>query len=751
MYNALFADGENEDEWRVASEKCLHPIVEELCFSGSLVRDELNQFLANTDLQHLPRLRKIAAQFLFTPITERWVEGLHAQTRHSLRRSGPRAGPSKIVFDSIMPEVKQRVASEPELLDQLAQCWSAVNGPLKAVQQVGLANHPTVKELLRAHGVNGVNRKHVGRLVDLTFHCDPESHYQPLPKEEFSYASWVTNRHCLPQLRRPDTADVADMVWCRAAFQHFKTWASETTEQTLKRPVFSLGPFRNSTQSQHFLALQAVAAPNRSHPQHDEDWNLTPVNVAPSQHTAPTYVPDRLLSMVFFQVVQFEPGRLHLPAGLPQVLPKDSVLVGMLPVLDVDRHEHTITLGFEVSPRGGAENVFILSAKWLDRENLDTLRHWEPVSQGIQFVLPVFLGPLPTPTESLQLVLSKMLTQQAFEGAIQPRSFTPDAANESEEATLHWLTSCRVAQQQEQFGQHGWQLTSWGMTILQAAQLVRNSGSDRSVHSAYLRCLLKLQDDPLWLPEGIPHLQKQSFYLNLLDGKSPFASRRRAQDFNVVSISAPVPFKKASRRGRPQRTRTSSAEAPRPSCDEMQMQPLEGDLPETREGPVPPPVPHEDASEGSATDSSLQAQVARSSSSSSSSSATCSSSTPSSSDDECEPSNDRQEDGSPESTASEPEDQVLWGVGFRKRDPPRICNGNPKPHSNPRHTKNRPMPHDNWTAIPAALPQEDSQQQHAPVQQPPASSALPQPLPASGSSAALPSGDTRFWKGADSL
>ena len=92
-----------------------HPLTLELCCQDKPLRGCLDAFIAGVSLHDLPLLLEFAAKARFTPVTERWVESLHASTHRSLR-AAPHAGPLHIAFEAMLPRLKQSLQLDPSSL-----------------------------------------------------------------------------------------------------------------------------------------------------------------------------------------------------------------------------------------------------------------------------------------------------------------------------------------------------------------------------------------------------------------------------------------------------------------------------------------------------------------------------------------------------------------------------------------------------------------------------------------------------------
>ena len=87
-----------------------------LCCPGTASRRELEALAAgDATLEELPLLLPWASRFRFTPVAERWVEGLHASAKRHVR-AAPHAGPVHLAFESALPSRMVVQACRAELL-----------------------------------------------------------------------------------------------------------------------------------------------------------------------------------------------------------------------------------------------------------------------------------------------------------------------------------------------------------------------------------------------------------------------------------------------------------------------------------------------------------------------------------------------------------------------------------------------------------------------------------------------------------
>ena len=88
-----------------------HCLSKKLCSTGSATRGQLEAFAAGQrDLAALPELEVWAAKVKFVMITERWIEGRHAPTKHHIAKE-PHAGCVHIAWRIALPSIRSATTS----------------------------------------------------------------------------------------------------------------------------------------------------------------------------------------------------------------------------------------------------------------------------------------------------------------------------------------------------------------------------------------------------------------------------------------------------------------------------------------------------------------------------------------------------------------------------------------------------------------------------------------------------------------
>ena len=162
------------------SAPCDHWVCFVLLAPGGHGREQMLMFVEGASLFDLPLLVGFASRFLFAPVTERWVEALHASSKKWLA-TAPNASVVHLAFFGMQSSLKDLLRQRPGDLAKLAAFCGHVRNPYKACSSMGMADHPVVRGLLQASGKNVANRKFAWLLRRVLFHCDKETLYGDLP------------------------------------------------------------------------------------------------------------------------------------------------------------------------------------------------------------------------------------------------------------------------------------------------------------------------------------------------------------------------------------------------------------------------------------------------------------------------------------------------------------------------------------------------------------------------------------------
>lgn len=154
-----------------------HAIVRALCAPGSCGRVDLERFCGGDDDVHAyPLLATWAAKFAFTPITERWVEGLHASAKRALVRA-PHHSAQHLAWTITHPSVRELLQSGSVGIDEFGRVCHTVRNPRGCLEQVGLWHRTDVQEVCQQHRGNAreFSRSQRQWVVEVLFHVDLET------------------------------------------------------------------------------------------------------------------------------------------------------------------------------------------------------------------------------------------------------------------------------------------------------------------------------------------------------------------------------------------------------------------------------------------------------------------------------------------------------------------------------------------------------------------------------------------------
>eukprot|EP00959_Pyramimonas_sp_CCMP1952_P413131 8657163-Pyramimonas_sp.AAC.1 len=118
----------------------------------------MKDFIAGADPKTLPMLYRMMGRFRFVLTSERWVEALHAASRHWLV-SAHRAGPVHVAYHSMLPTLRAKLRRHPQALEALVDHCNCTKTGYAALQAMGLNSHPLIQQMLLAHKKKAMSRK----------------------------------------------------------------------------------------------------------------------------------------------------------------------------------------------------------------------------------------------------------------------------------------------------------------------------------------------------------------------------------------------------------------------------------------------------------------------------------------------------------------------------------------------------------------------------------------------------------------
>ncbi|CAE7662441.1 unnamed protein product [Symbiodinium sp. CCMP2592] len=402
-----------------------HPLCELLCAADSACRREIERLASGeTAWNQLPTLKVWAGKFKFAPVAERWVEGLHAATKRSVR-AAPHAGPAHIAFEFMSPHLRTWLRESPERLAMLAKHCRCTSNPLKMSDAAGLRHHPGIESLL-VLSYSGKKKilppKASKQVVPILFHCDPASHFRPLPESLLS-----TDRASLPTmgpaciLPQAAVPEQWQHLWCKYALQHFKACvadsAMELTGSSGKASrVYS---FHNATSPIPLSSYTSPACPPVVTVVQDisrefefvSESASTALGAAAQGARSGHLSPGLPQEWFFFRVAHSNPGRVVYVPGTAPLQGDGQMIVEQLPLLRLSPAKTEASVAVE----GQDTLLFVLSAVASTPEDLLGIHHWQ-TDEALQTNLePAFLACVSqSDREELQTLLQRVVAQDAF-------------------------------------------------------------------------------------------------------------------------------------------------------------------------------------------------------------------------------------------------------------------------------------------------------------------------------------------------
>jgi hypothetical protein len=155
-----------------------HAVTLELCSPGGRGYDEMSRFAAGAvSREQCPTIIYYAAIFRFATVSERWIEGRHAQAKSNLR-SARCHGIVHIAFTGSFTHIRKLVMS-PASIDKFAEHCLEVRRPRDAIYACGLNKQPAFRcieeEVSKAWKLDTLFR---AMLVEILFHIDSFTLFQ---------------------------------------------------------------------------------------------------------------------------------------------------------------------------------------------------------------------------------------------------------------------------------------------------------------------------------------------------------------------------------------------------------------------------------------------------------------------------------------------------------------------------------------------------------------------------------------------
>eukprot|EP00971_Amphidinium_carterae_P095361 1886900-Amphidinium_carterae.2 len=355
-----------------------HPLTLQLCSPGTELNHEFLQFVTGTsDLTNFPSLLSFAGKAKFVPISERWVESLHASTHRTLR-SAPRGGPLHIGFDAILPRVHSCLEQSAENVKILGEHCLNTRNIHKAVDAAGLSAHPTVVSAREELGRKDFNAKGFPAAVLSFMHADEKSMYRQIDTDAVEKPR-MQQRLQLTHTLQLQSASAADELWATAAFDHLRNLLHEDPKADNRSDlVFSLGPHCDDQQyfQQLLFSTLASATDSSKEPPALEDFDALAIN---ETHccTVKTLSPQGYQlraqrALLMFEILLAPEKAMKLPKPLP-VLGKNTLLTAQLKILSVAKETESVAASLE--PLGiTAADYFVWTPAMFPWKEMRTLR-----------------------------------------------------------------------------------------------------------------------------------------------------------------------------------------------------------------------------------------------------------------------------------------------------------------------------------------------------------------------------------------
>ena len=461
-----------------ALEATQHVVSVLLCAPGTAARREMECLASGKSALHdLPVLLPWAARFRFTPIAERWVEGLHASAkRHA--RAAPHAGPVHLAFESSLPFLQEWLSENAHhnALQVLAQHCSATKTLHACLGAVGLLQHPVTQQKIEAcGGVRHLSKRARPECIEVLFHCDSGSHFQRMPDSLFlqntrllAPVNWA-----LPSARH---GSLQDEIWAKYALLHLKDVLKRETESA-GRPsslvIVSLASAASPVPLQTFVNPR----PEPADALEDAFQFLALEDKTPEEASA-SDVFELTQEISFYRVAQVSPGRAVTAPGVARVSGQDALIVELLPVLRFDARSLEAVVGLEGSHEGEdrAGSLFVLNALHYPCDDLLAMQVWR-CEQQLHYVLELSCEEEdPELGAAARQVIRDVMHGQAFVRTPDSKAFVlpeaqapPNKMGEAVKTLADMGVLLRVMPSQPGVQGSHWKMTDYGLQKVQAA------------------------------------------------------------------------------------------------------------------------------------------------------------------------------------------------------------------------------------------------------------------------------------------
>lgn len=161
-----------------------HWLTQQMCGHGSIGAEQMKLLASKArSLSELPFLESVAARLKFAPVSERWVESLHALTKRHMSNA-PHVSATHVAFHGIQLPLRTMLMTRPESLRQLADFAESCRNPVARLKAMGLWMAPAVMRLRGRISYQLLNRHHAPALTEILYHVDAHTLHTPLPADD---------------------------------------------------------------------------------------------------------------------------------------------------------------------------------------------------------------------------------------------------------------------------------------------------------------------------------------------------------------------------------------------------------------------------------------------------------------------------------------------------------------------------------------------------------------------------------------
>ena len=160
-----------------------HPLTLLFCSVETMCGQQLRLFARKVRrLYEMPCLHLQVARLRFIPVSERYVEGLHALLKRSIARATSISA-AHVAFCAVQEVLRERLLENPSLITSLADKCLETRSPVRCLKQMGLWRHPAVMFLRACVSESQLNRQFAPQVGEILYHVDRHSMLADLPND----------------------------------------------------------------------------------------------------------------------------------------------------------------------------------------------------------------------------------------------------------------------------------------------------------------------------------------------------------------------------------------------------------------------------------------------------------------------------------------------------------------------------------------------------------------------------------------